>query len=148
MDLDSFFGLEDIVKEILFLGNYDGHEALAIVFIHVFAAAVCFVIAVLTSPLKVLRPMFSWLGAIWIQLTLMAVFFIGLAFFITKGDISMARVFYLYSMLLALTIFMHYDSSRLMPKGLINMGSNNNGRIDFSFREKGKIPKRSGYNDH
>jgi len=140
MDLDSFFGLEKIVNEILFLGNYDGDEALAIVFIHVIVGALFFLISILTSPLKVLRPVFSWMGVIWISQTIMAVIFIGLAFFITKGDLSMSRVFYLYCAILVITIIMHADTSRMMPKG-IDRYTDNNGRIDLSFRKKGEIPE-------
>lgn len=143
MDLDSFFGLEKIIKEVMILGNYSGPEddGIFIVYIHVVTAALLFVIDVLTSPLKVLRPLFSWLGAIWLQLTFMAVFFIGLAFFISKGDLTISRVLYLYSALLILTIVMHADLSRLMPKGSLAYGNDDIGRIDFSFRKKGKIPK-------
>lgn len=142
MDLDSFFGLEKIVSEILFLGNYDGDEALAIAFIHPIVGALFFLVSVLTSPLKVLRPVFSWLGYIWIGQTLMAVFFIGLAFFISKGDISMARTFYLYSAILMITIVMHVDTTRMMPKAMINVFADHSGSIDMSFLKKGKIPKK------
>ncbi len=144
MDLDSFFGLEPIVREILLLGNYEGDEALAIVFIHGAIGALFFLVRVLLVPIKVLRPVFSWMGAILIQLTIMAAVFIGLAFFITKGDVSMGRTFYLYSTLLVLTIFMHFDSSRMLPKDMSNMNSDDSGRIDFSFRKKGKIPNGGG----
>jgi len=70
----------------------------------------------------------------------MAVIFIGLAFFITKGGLSMSRVFYLYCAILVITIIMHADTSRMMPKG-IDRYTDNNGRIDLSFRKKGEIPE-------
>ena len=143
MDLDTFFGLEKIVKELLTLVNNDVPEGLVIGFIHIMIGALSFVVSVLTSPFKIFRPLFSWLGAIWIQQTIMTVFFIGLAFWITRGDISMGRSFYLYSALLVLTIFVHADLSRLLPKGVLSTIKDHNGRIDFSFRTSGKIPKDS-----
>jgi len=146
MDLDSFFGLEEIVKELMLLSNYNEDDRLIIIFLHVIGAALFFVASVLTSPLKVLRPFFSWLGAIWLQQTIMAVIFIGLAFFITKGELTMSRTFFLYSALLLLTIVMHADLAKLMPESKMNKltyKQDHYGRIDFSFHKRGEIPKNS-----
>ena len=142
MDLDSFFGFEKTVRELIILLNYDGDLRLTIVILHVLGGAVFFVVSVLTSPFKLLRPLFSWLRAIWIQQTFMALIFVGLAFFITKGEMSMSRTFYLYLALFLLTMVMHADLSRLMPeKKQLAQQQDYLGRIDFSFRIKGEIPR-------
>lgn len=143
MDLDTFFGLEKVVSDILLLRGYDGDESFAIAFIHPIMAALFFLVFFILSPFKVLRPVFSWLGYIWIGQTIMAVIFIGLAFFITKGDISMARTFYLYFATLVITIIMHIDTSRMTSSLLMKMSTDQHGRIDLSFRTKGKIPHDS-----
>jgi len=144
MDLDSFFGFEKTVRELMILLNYGDEDLrLVIMILHVLGGAVFFVVNVLTSPFKLLRPLFSWLGAIWIQQTFMALIFVGLAFFITKGEMSMSRIFYLYLALLLLTVLIHADLSRLMPekkKKQLAQQQDHRGRIDFSFRIKGEIP--------